>query len=106
MYKTHLDISAQEFEFLLKIRRQYEYSQEELNTMYMFIREYINKHIPVCLSCSGNLSYAKNMVNSWLNMYENDIMIRLNATDIEQPQMKILEEEEYISGKRTRKGKK
>lgn len=112
--KTYNDITIEEYEMLLSFHRKFEFNQDELAGMYNFVRQYVNPHIPTCLSCHGNLREAKNMMMVYFNKYREQIEERLlkKQDEVIEPSPLIIitpildEIDEKITQKEDKKKKK
>ena len=98
--EKYTEVTKEEFEFLKKIKRQYEFDPNELATMVNFARRYINTHTPHCISCSGSIRETKNSVNAFYNMHEQYFIekFELGVTIVYPTKMEKSEEdaEQYI----------
>lgn len=85
MLKSYTEMTIEEYYFLMKIHYQSGMTQDEINQMYNLVRAFVQQHIATCLSCTGNIRDAKNIMFTWFNLYQAQIEANLFPPAVEAP---------------------
>lgn len=76
--KNWTEITKEEFEYLKKIKTQYEWTNNDMMGVVNFSKTYVNPRTPSCLSCSGNFRETLNSVREYYLLHKDEIEQNLN----------------------------
>ena len=104
--EKYTEVTKEEYNFLKRIKRQYEFDPNDLATMVNFSRKYINRQTPHCISCSGSIRETKNNVASYYLMHQDYFELKFESgveviypTKMEQSEVAA---EQYIKSEDTK----